>query len=615
MELFSLIVDRVENTNIFNVIKGELPNDNGHHLQSVLDQDLIQEFLLEVERIFRLSNNVQSEENRDDYLNLLSELRSTGETFFEQFFPEIIQTKVRQADYMHLFFNLDPSLSHIPWEILHDGSAFLGDKFSLGKSIKSSTNAPTASASPRLNMLIIADPTEELEWARREGEELFERLNKTIPTEKLQIDFLGGSQITKLKLLNALKGKDIIHYCGHLYYNMENAEDNGWQLYNNKVLHAREIHKSGAKPKLVFSNSCLSRNISSEQSYLLDPSSDIASSFLSSGILNYVGTNWEIPDNEKTLEFAMNFYEALFGGLPIGECLLKSRTHCRRNFSINDLTWANYTLYGNPGSVIYKEATSSINISNNIIKPDLVRKKFPTPLATAYHKFIETAGESPQQDLQNLFRVFENTILLFGSVIFANHKYHNLRERPMFTESGSLKLKNYIDLIYESLYDLQSLKLPVMAPQLVQTLYIHRDMIYKLNHWVEEYVQENIQPEGSETYLVTFQYLLDNFLMDCYFIKDYQLYYLFPDETEHLLFRGLETRKRSLYLPETVDTKLVRRIHEARASISLFSPSTKELLNLSPYCTFSFGAGGKGTFEYRNYRSFELPKVNESTES
>jgi hypothetical protein len=608
LELFSLIIDRVENTNIFNVIKGNLPDAEGHHLQSVLDGDLIREFLGEIDRIYRISNSLQNtaDKTHTEEINLLNMLRVTGETFFEQFFPEIIQRKIRLTRNIHLFFNLDPNLTHIPWEIVHDGTTFLGDNFSIGKGVSKSSQTPDFSASSCLKMLIIADPTEELEWARKEGEELFERLSERIPSEKLNVELLGGSQITKLRLLNAIKGMDIIHYCGHLHYSMENSEENGWRLFGKKVLHAREIQKSGAKPKLVFSNSCYSGPVGDDDKFDIDPSSDVAASFLNSGILSYIGTNWEIPDNQRTLDFAIHFYEGLFSSHPIGVSLLNTRRYCRQNFSKNDLTWANYTLYGNPQSVIYKEATTSLNISHNVLKSETVLNKFPTPIALAYKKFLKDGDLDSRKVLENLFLIFENTMLIFGTVIFSNHRNHNLKERLLWSEEAEIDLNNWIDLIYESLYDIQSLKLSISVPSLVQTLYVHRDMIYKLLGWIDEFRSDRPGKNTWETYTVTFQYLLENLLMDSYFIQHYQLFYIFPDENEHLLFRGINPRKTSIFLPETEDKNLEEQISDGKGKINLFNPLHRNLISLSPYCIFEFGAGGTGNFKFRQYKCLEL---------
>lgn len=611
LKLTSLIIDRVGKTNIFNVIKGRSNNNEGH-LHSRLDEDLILEFLGEIERLYRLSHTYAAREHSvaggseaaeppslpPDSLNILNQLRVTGETFFEQFFPEIIQKKIRHSDGSHLFLDLDSSLANIPWEILHDGSMFLGDKFSLGKSFKGLTDYIENTESPRLTMLILADPTEELEWARREGEELYERLTSTIPTDKLEIEYLGGSQISKLRLLNAIKGKDIIHYCGHLHYSLTEPDDNGWELFGHKVLHAREIQKSGAKPKLVFSNSCLSKKIKRADDLGPDPSSDIAASFLASGIMNYIGTHWEIPDNRRTLGFAAEFYEQLFSGETIGDSLLAARNFARRNFSQNDLTWANYTLYGNPMVRIYKELDGKFNVASNLLNSHIVMNKFPTPLAVAWHHFSEHNGKSPEQDIENLYTLLENIILFYGSIVFSICSENNVKTRKEFRDGKKVNLEEWLNLVYEGMYDLQALRANIALPDVLQCLYVHRDSIYKLIRWRAKFSGDRFEKSTLETYHVTFQYLLENLLIDSYFLENFQLFYVFPDEKEHLLFQGLETRRQSIALPETEDLDLESRIARSQGDLILFDPVKKSLLNISGFMGFEFGAGGRGRFDY-----------------
>ena len=344
MEFFSIIIDRVNTTNVFNIIQGRLPTRETH-LQTIVDDDLIAEFLTEIERISRISNSMSDAEAALLPVNVSTELRRIGETFFLQFFPDQIQDRLRNTERGSLFVHSDYKLRNIPWELLHDGNCFLADKFNMGKNISGYWRDINRTERERLNVLIIADPTEDLEWARQEGEGLFESLNAELSADRLDVQFMSGRRITKLNLLNALKNRDIIHYSGHLHYNKEQQES-GWLLSGGKVLRAREIEKAGFSPFLVFSNSCFSSPVSGESPNGQESSgsrfNDLAGAFLKAGIANYIGTNWEIVDNARTYDFAMNFYRSIFEEKTVGEALFESRNYARRNYPGYDLTWANY---------------------------------------------------------------------------------------------------------------------------------------------------------------------------------------------------------------------------------------------------------------------------------
>ena len=146
---------------------------------------------------------------------------------------------------------MDYRLRNIPWELLYDGSHFLVDKLFIGKNISGYWRDMLRPERDRLRVLIVADPTEDLEWARMEGEGLFESLNAELSADRLDVQFMAGRRITKLNLLNAVKDRDIIHYSGHLYYSHDQQES-GWLLKGDKVLRAREIEKAGFSPYLVF---------------------------------------------------------------------------------------------------------------------------------------------------------------------------------------------------------------------------------------------------------------------------------------------------------------------------------------------------------------------------
>ncbi|HNN77016.1 MAG TPA: CHAT domain-containing protein, partial [Leptospiraceae bacterium] len=85
MEFLNIIIDRVDSTNVFNVLRGRMPSRESH-LHSMMDNDLIQEYLLEIERLSKIGTSLTGQE-RDGIFDLTGNLRRMGESFFLQFFP------------------------------------------------------------------------------------------------------------------------------------------------------------------------------------------------------------------------------------------------------------------------------------------------------------------------------------------------------------------------------------------------------------------------------------------------------------------------------------------------------------------------------------------------
>ncbi|MCB1323482.1 MAG: CHAT domain-containing protein, partial [Leptospiraceae bacterium] len=118
MDFLSIIIDRVNTTNVFNIVRGRLPSRETH-LQTIVDDDLIEEYLQEVGRLSRIANSLSARQKRQSSVDLLGELKRLGETFFVQFFPEAIQTRFRNSQGAYLFLHVDQRLRNIPWELLH----------------------------------------------------------------------------------------------------------------------------------------------------------------------------------------------------------------------------------------------------------------------------------------------------------------------------------------------------------------------------------------------------------------------------------------------------------------------------------------------------------------
>lgn len=629
--LTSIIVDRVGNTNIFNIVQesgvGNPTLKAYERLQSIIDDDLIAEYLEELGRIANISRSLSSlprggEEHQAlifQHLNLSSKLREIGEALFKQFFPEPLQEFIRDAQQSYLYFHVDAALASLPLEILHDGSSFLWEKFYVGKAIKGQDLSPSdMHPSEIINMLIIADPREDLDWARREGEMLFEHLGAFVSPKKISLTLIGGKTITKLNLLNAILGKDIIHYAGHLHFS-GNPDENGWLLANDKILYAREFKMSGAQPKLIFCNSCLSAR--SEQT-TSDASwyAQYAAAFIRAGRTSYIGTNWELPDRQPTLEFTTQFYDKVFQGKSLGEALQQSRAHAREHFSLNDLTWASYLLMGNPMQAVFRADGLVPDVTRNMLESDDVLAHYPYPLAEGYAKFhaalsAKDAGatESSEEVLTSLFYLFTQCVYFLAGIVLANYRLFNFPKAIDFAYPNARKS---LEALFSALGSIRAIKTHLLAPNLLETLYIHRDSLDKIATLYEKYEAGAVNHADIETYAVTVQYLIESLLIDLDFLRHYGFYLIVEPGHRQLSFQGLDKyhAHRDIILPTQSNavtyTELLEKTSHLVGRCVFYSPVKKLFLDLSPFMQISVGKDDAYTFAYRNAQGGAAPVLN-----
>ena len=571
--MIDLLIDRVGNVNIFNFLNsGQFHSES--HIQSSIDSDLISEYVKEIENLSKLSNNFLSnhESNFRVKPDVLKELKILGETFYDQFFPGSISDNLRTTTEKYLHFNIDSSLAEIPWELLYDGDCFLSDRFLIGRTIKGSKTFLQETTNQKLKMLIIADPTEDLEWAQKEGETLFQVLKEKVPSSVLDIEFIAGSQITKLKLLSMIRGKNIIHYAGHLFFSSDPME-NGWMLSGDKILKAREIKNSAFSTNLVFSNSCNS----SRSPGLKNPKNimnDFASSFLMSGIMSFIGTKWEVADNATTLDFTIRFYLSLFSDKSLGESLFIAREYARKNYDPLDVIWANYSLYGHPDRIILNKSN---NHRNKIIDPLMIRKSYPTPIAVSYANFIaHERSDTSENKMKAFIESFEEFSKLIGVIVLSDHKYKALNQN--YERVSEFNLGIWWDLIFKSILDFKKLQITMVIESFLVVLFSNKDLIYKIINWIEKFRSGVLDVESLEGYLITSQYYYENLLVELNEFEKCYIFFISNDSDRHHLFYGYN--KKEMEVDSSQFAFFVNRIDEFRGKVVLLNKNKKAILPL-----------------------------------
>ena len=293
------------------------------------------------------------------------DLKDTAQVFYELMVPPEIRKVVRHyAEREALILNLETPLTLIPWELCYDreAEAFLGE-YLLGRQIMREETyrlqARSGKEEPGLDVLILANLSGDLPQAEEEGRMLKEYLERphdnqghlvrvNLCTAKDLLADKKKSQILKL----VYQGRyEIVHYCGHAFYDCIDPHKSGWVIDERmrEVIRAYEFSNLPQPPVLVFSNACESASMDNgdrltEQEF----AHSLAGAFIRAGVDLYIGNLVKVSDASARV-FAENFYDVFFRErCTIGEALSRARRKLMDDCNLKDPTWANYVLYGSP---------------------------------------------------------------------------------------------------------------------------------------------------------------------------------------------------------------------------------------------------------------------------
>jgi CHAT domain-containing protein len=323
--------------------------------------------------------------------NRKMDLSKIGTELAQLLLTDAVRTVLLGHRDRHLVVVHDPFLSRVPWELLAlrtDGRSSPGEiTFPAGPEIwfpaaeeglshrYAADNLSVAKWLERrvqdkvLNVLLVLNPTEDLEGAQKEGEVL-QKLLGGLPG--IEVEVISRSHATRPALLTAFgSGKyDVIHYAGHAEFDPLSPERSGLICHNEARLTGADLAGVGNLPTLVFFNACESARVRRGTRAAVHPRSrrrrdglkerisdavGFAEAFLRGGIANFVGTYWPVGDREAEI-FSQAFYEQILHGRPLGQALQIGREAIRKEKGTKD--WANYILYGNPDFVLKEAGTA-----------------------------------------------------------------------------------------------------------------------------------------------------------------------------------------------------------------------------------------------------------------
>jgi CHAT domain-containing protein len=279
------------------------------------------------------------------------EIKTLGHNLCDTLLSPDIKNLLRKSTAEYLILKLDDALVSIPWELICIDNQLLGERFCMGRIVKthqSVSQTEHRSLSLPLNMWILTGDGPDLSGVNKETQQLFCHLDQ-LNQEQLIINaaFDQGGSVDQIK--SQIRNFDIIHFAGHSDYNIAETDQSGWR-FTDAHLGAIDIDRmngSSAMPSLIFSNACQSARTCqwSFKENCTEKSVDLANAFMRSGVRHYLGTFWEIPD-EAVSSFAIHFYQALFENKTIGMALKYARKECLETEGAP--ISAAYVLYGDP---------------------------------------------------------------------------------------------------------------------------------------------------------------------------------------------------------------------------------------------------------------------------
>jgi CHAT domain-containing protein len=303
--------------------------------------------------------------------HLLIELQKSCQLLFNELLSQEIKIRLQNTPLKNLELIIDEQLVHIPWELLFDGQRFLCEQFSMGRQVRTKGNkivshSDAIQPKSELSMLIIADPTEDLDVAWKEGISIYEEFQRK--EDMVKIILQSSDQVDLDFVKKNIWDYDLVHYAGHAEYDPSKPSLSGWMLSDGKLNASDILKMAGGKkamPRLVFGNACQSGYTEKwlkekDKIDQIHNSYGLVHAFLISGVQYYIGTFCDVSD-EYGAHMGIEFYHHLLEGNTIGESLRKARESFQEKFGRESFSWINYVLYGHPGD--YLVIPRGINIS------------------------------------------------------------------------------------------------------------------------------------------------------------------------------------------------------------------------------------------------------------
>jgi CHAT domain-containing protein len=148
---------------------------------------------------------------------------------------------------------------------------------------------------------------------------------------------------------------DVLHYCGHAFFEGEGPGESGLYCADGPLTHEHLRALPPANmPRLAFVNGCQGGRVRSTAPAASSEAQAFAEFFLRGGVDAYLGTFWVLSDPGASM-FAKTVYRALIDGSELGAAVIAGRQVLIEN---GNPDWANYVLYGDSGFRLLRPASA-----------------------------------------------------------------------------------------------------------------------------------------------------------------------------------------------------------------------------------------------------------------
>ena len=330
----------------------------------------------------------QTTDNKFVYAKSMRPLKTYGNKLAKTLLPAKIAEALKEvASDRRIVVMHDRGMSRVAWETLCIDDWFPAATAGMSRQYLTD-HMPVARwleqrrYGEKLDLLLIVDPTNDLEGAVKEGD-MVDKVARRL--SGVNVTRLSGKEATKSRILKELQSGDydVLHYAGHTAFWPDDPEASGIVCAphgnKNSVLTGAELGQLNELPALVFFDSCESARVGwrafeeDEESGELEldeegnpvrqerPDVSLAETFLRGGVANYIGTHWEVSDDAAP-EFVKAFYSALLKGEAIGTAVFNGRQAVRKlmyrpergraKASESRKDWADYIHFGSPDFVL-----------------------------------------------------------------------------------------------------------------------------------------------------------------------------------------------------------------------------------------------------------------------
>ena len=278
---------------------------------------------------------------------------SSAKTLFELMIPNDFKDKLKRKG--NITWVLDNSTAAYPWELLQDNTKANAKPLC----INAGMIRQLAISDYRINIkrvssekaLVVADPPlngfiNQLPGAVVEGNAVVEILNNNGYANNALIGKDASSIVRNL----FAEEYSIIHLAGHGVANPDSPKKSGMVIGKDLFLTVFDIEQMTVIPELVFVNCChLGKINPGEEKFYSERyklAANIGTELIRIGVKAVIAAGWAVND-DAAMDFAKQFYNAMFAGENFGDAVKKARTFVYEHHKVTN-TWGAYQCYGDP---------------------------------------------------------------------------------------------------------------------------------------------------------------------------------------------------------------------------------------------------------------------------